>query len=147
MYFKRKRCNELSLEFLQLRRWFRKLCYFYKFYKNESPQYLFKLVSLRHFSYTTRNAENIPLFKTKYNFSKKFFFSLSCYQLFVLTITFEKSEALVFLKIISWNLSGQPPIVYLIIMTIIEEWYSLEDCALALIICGNTNSNRVFKIH
>ena len=29
--------DELGLEALQLRRWFRKLCYFYKFYKHESP--------------------------------------------------------------------------------------------------------------
>ena len=36
--------DELGLEPFQLRRWFRKLCYFHKFYKNESPQYLFKLV-------------------------------------------------------------------------------------------------------
>ena len=57
--------NELGLESIQLRRWFRKLCYFYKFYKNESPLYLFKLVPLRYSSYITRNAENIPLFETK----------------------------------------------------------------------------------
>ena len=50
---------------LQLCRWFRKSCYFYKSYKNESPQYLLKVVNLRHFPY---NAENIPLFKTKDNF-------------------------------------------------------------------------------
>ena len=43
--------------------WYRKLCCFYKFYKNKSPQYLFKLVPLRHSSYTTRNIENIPFSK------------------------------------------------------------------------------------
>ena len=57
--------NKLGLELLQLCRRFRKSCYFYKFYKNESPQYLFKLVRLRHFPY---NAENIPLLKTKHIF-------------------------------------------------------------------------------
>ena len=33
--------QELSLESLQLRRWYRKLEMFYKIYKNKSPQYLF----------------------------------------------------------------------------------------------------------
>ena len=51
---------ELGLLFCH---WYRKLCCFYKFYKNKSPQYLFKLVPLRHSSYTTRNIENIPFSK------------------------------------------------------------------------------------
>ena len=67
---KEKLYIELDLESLQLCRWFRKLCYLYKFYKHESPQYLFKLVLLRQSTYTTRNTENIPLFKTKHNFFK-----------------------------------------------------------------------------
>ena len=50
------------------------MCYFYKFYKHELPQYLFKLFPLRQFPYTTRNTENIPLFKTKHNFFKNSFF-------------------------------------------------------------------------
>ena len=50
------------------------MSYFYKFCKHESPQYLFKLVSLRQFPHTTRNTENIPLFKTKHNFFKNSFF-------------------------------------------------------------------------
>ena len=45
-----------------------------KFYKHESPQHFFKLVPLRHFPYTTRNTEYIPLFKTKHNFFKNSFF-------------------------------------------------------------------------
>ena len=64
--------NELGLESLQCCCWFRKLCYFYKFYKDESPQYLFRLVPLRQSPYTTRNTENIPLFKE--NFFKNSFF-------------------------------------------------------------------------
>ena len=66
--------DELGLESLQLHRWFRKLCYFYKFCKNESPQYLFKLVSLRYSSCTTRNPEVITLFKIKDIFFKNSFF-------------------------------------------------------------------------
>ena len=66
----KKLYDKLGLEPLQLCRWFRKSCYFYKSYKNECAQYLFKVVNLRHFPY---NAENIPLFKTTYFFQKFFF--------------------------------------------------------------------------
>ena len=55
-------------------------------------------------------------------------------------------EVLVLLKTMSLNLSGQPPIMFLIVK-IIEESNLLLDCVLALVICGNTNSNIVFKIH
>ena len=87
--------DKLGLEPLQLCRWFRKSCHFYKSYKNEFPQHLFKLVNLSHFPY---NAENIPLFKTNIIFSK-ILFSFSCY--LVEQSSFGKSEALVFLKSIS----------------------------------------------
>ena len=50
------------------------MSYFYKFYKYEFPQYLFKLVPLRQSSYTTRNTEKIPPFKTKHDFFKQKFF-------------------------------------------------------------------------
>ena len=36
--------QELGLESLQLRRWYRKLCLFYKVFKNEQPKYLFNLI-------------------------------------------------------------------------------------------------------
>ena len=52
----------------------RKSCYFYKFYKHRSPQYLFRLVPLRQSPYTTRNTKYIPLSKTKHNFFKNSFF-------------------------------------------------------------------------
>ena len=98
---KEKLHYKLGLESFQFCYWFRKLCYFYKFYNNESPHYLFKLVPLRHSSYITRNAE-IPLFiQNKTIFSKIRFFPQLVPSRTVLTTTFEKSEALVFLKTIS----------------------------------------------
>ena len=36
--------QELGLESLQSRRWYRKLAMFYKIYKNKSPFYLFNLI-------------------------------------------------------------------------------------------------------
>ena len=93
---KEKLFSELGPESLQLCRWFRKLYYFYKFYKNGSPQYVFKLVSFRHSSSTNKNAENNPLFKTKHIFFKNLSFQKSCY--WVVQATLERSDALVFLK-------------------------------------------------
>ena len=65
---KEKLYQELGLESLELRRWFRKLCIFYKIIKNESPNYLSKLIPKRNTMYVTRNQNNIPLIKTNHNF-------------------------------------------------------------------------------
>ena len=46
--------QELGLEPLRLRRWYRKLCLFYKVFKNEHPQYLFHLISVRHSPHTSK---------------------------------------------------------------------------------------------
>ena len=66
--------EELGLESLQLRRWFRKLSCFYKLFNNEHPHYLFKLIPSRSSSYVTRNIHNIPFFKTRHTFLKNSFF-------------------------------------------------------------------------
>ena len=66
--------EELGLESLQLRRWFRKLSFFYKLFNSEHPNYLFKLIPLRSSNYVTRNIHNIPLLKTRHTFFKNSFF-------------------------------------------------------------------------
>ena len=71
---KEKLYQEIGLQSLQLRRWYRKLGMFYKIFKSKSPQYLFKLIHEKTSSYVTRNAENIPLFNIKRNFYKNSFF-------------------------------------------------------------------------
>ena len=65
---------ELGLESLQLRCWYRKLCLFYKVFKNEHPKYLFNLIPVRSTPYATRTVGNIPLIKAKHNFFKNSFF-------------------------------------------------------------------------
>ena len=65
-----KICQDLGLEFLQLRRWHRKLCLFYKVFKSDHPKYLFHLIPVRSTPYATRTVGNIPLIKTKHNFLK-----------------------------------------------------------------------------
>ena len=66
--------EELGLESLQLRLWYRKLCLFYKVFKNEHPKYLFNLIPVRSTPYATRTVGNIPVIKTKHNFLKNYFF-------------------------------------------------------------------------
>ena len=68
--------QELGLEYLQLRRRYRKLCLFYKVFKNEHPEYLFNLIPVRSTPYATRTAGNIPLINTNHNFFKNSFFPL-----------------------------------------------------------------------
>ena len=44
---KEKIYQELGFESLRVRRWYRKLCLFYKVLNNEHPQYLFNLIPIR----------------------------------------------------------------------------------------------------
>ena len=74
---KEKLYQKLGLESLQLRRWYIKLGMFYKIFKSQSPQYIFKLIPEKTPSYVTRNGDDIPFFNTKHNFYKIFFFPLS----------------------------------------------------------------------
>ena len=45
---KEKLYNELSLKYLQDRRWMRKLCLFHKIYNFKSPKYLYNLITLKN---------------------------------------------------------------------------------------------------
>ena len=65
--------QELDLESLEKRRWFRKLYLFFKILKNKSPNYLFRIIPQKS-SYIIRNSKEIPIFKTKHNFYKSSFF-------------------------------------------------------------------------
>ena len=49
---------ELGLESLKARRWFRRLCYFYKFKSYGLPPYLFQLIPQKAI-HTTRNSEEL----------------------------------------------------------------------------------------
>ena len=71
--------QELGLESLRKRRWYRKLCYFFKIFKGQSPEYLFKILPSVSKTYNTRTNDKIPLFSGKHNFFNKFFFSINCH--------------------------------------------------------------------
>ena len=68
--------QELDLESLRSRRWLRKLCLFYKIYKNKSPSYLHNLIPHRVRFYSTRSSQidNISNLKTRSNFFRNSFF-------------------------------------------------------------------------
>ena len=67
--YRQKLYQELGLESLKQRRWFRKLCYFFKITKNQSPKYLFDKIPTTRTAYRTRNnIGNIPRFNVKHNF-------------------------------------------------------------------------------
>ena len=119
--------QELGLESLQLRCWYRKLCLFYKFFKNEHPKYLFHLIPVRCTPYATRTEGNIPLIKTKHIFFKNSFFPSAIIEWNNLDPnlleTLRVFQSLRKKYLISYNL---PQILFLI-FTILKELNLLQD--------------------
>ena len=64
--------QELDFNSPQERRWFRKLCTFYKIYKSKCLRYLHNLLPLQTSSCITRSSINIPCFYFKHNFFQFF---------------------------------------------------------------------------
>ena len=73
--------QELGLESLQRRGWYRKLSLFYKIFKENKSVYLFNLIPTKNSSFNTRNTDKITLFRTKHKFSENSFFSIHCYSM------------------------------------------------------------------
>ena len=55
-----KLCQELGLQSLRKRRWYRKLSYFFKIFKGQSLEYLFKILSWASKACNTRTNNSIP---------------------------------------------------------------------------------------
>ena len=73
-----KPCEELGLESLQQRRWFKRLffCYFFKITKVHFPKYLLDKIPTPRTAYRTRNnIDNILRLNVKHTFFKNSFFS------------------------------------------------------------------------
>ena len=66
--------QELGFESLQQRRWYRKLCFLYKIIKNQSPNYLFRIIPNSNRFYLTRNSDKIQQLKANHNYFKNSFF-------------------------------------------------------------------------
>ena len=66
--------QELGLETLQQRRWYRKLCCFYKILKSQSPKCLYSIIPIHKMSYRTRQCNKISTINVKHDFFKNTFF-------------------------------------------------------------------------
>ena len=71
---KEKLYQELGFKSLQERRWYRKFCYFYKIFKEQSPNSLFRLVPTQNTRYAMRNSKGIPQCRTNQEYFKNSFF-------------------------------------------------------------------------
>ena len=67
--------QELGLESLKSRHWFRKLCHFYKILNEKSPSYLSDLIPNLNKVRETRHSNNIPVIRRRYNYFENSFFS------------------------------------------------------------------------
>ena len=85
--------QELSLESLQLRRWYKKLYLFYKIFKNKSPAYLFNLIPERNTHYSLRTSDNILCFNTQHSFLKNSFFPSTIIRWNKLDLTLRKCDS------------------------------------------------------
>ena len=57
--------NEPGFESLKFRRWFRKLCTFYKIKTREVPEYLFDLIPETTHIYNTYSSDNVTAFYSR----------------------------------------------------------------------------------
>ena len=85
--------NELGLETLE-RRWYSKLCYFYKVYKSHSPKHLFNIIPVTVSRYNTKDTNNSPQFKGKHNCFRNSFFPSAVIEWNKLDLNIRNSESL-----------------------------------------------------
>ena len=62
---KEKLYDELGLETLEKRRWYRKLCCFFKVFRYKHPKYLFNIIPTSVRTYNVRNTNNISSIQSK----------------------------------------------------------------------------------
>ena len=66
--------QELGLESLKSRRWFRKHCHFYKIFNEKSPSYFFNVIPNFNRAHYTRLSYNTPAIKVRRDYFKNLFF-------------------------------------------------------------------------
>ena len=66
--------NELGIESLKFRRWFRCLCVFFKIKTTKIPKYLYELILPESHIYNTRNSENVETYYCRTDLFKYSFF-------------------------------------------------------------------------
>ena len=95
---KEKLYNELGLESLQNRRWYRKLSFLYKVIANQSPSYLFNIIPRKNTFRPTRGSNNIPLLGTRHNFFQNNYFPAAIKEWNRLDIDIRKSDSVSIFK-------------------------------------------------
>ena len=129
---RKKIYQELRLESLQLRLWYRKLCLFSKVFKNEHPMYLFHLIPVRCTSYATRTESNIPLIKTKHYFFKNSFFPSAIIEWNNLDANLSNSNSISVFKEKILNFIYDLPQILFLIFAILKKSNLLQDLDLGL---------------
>ena len=88
--------HKLSFESFVSRRWYRKLCCFYKVFKLQSPRYLLEVIPTVYSkrAYITRNNDKLAHFKVKHNYFKNPFFPSTVIEWNKLDLNIRHSESL-----------------------------------------------------
>ena len=85
------------------KRWYRKLCCFFKIFRYKCPKYLFNVIPTFVSTYNTRNSHNFPLFKVKHNFFQNPFFPSAVVEWNKLDLNIRNSKILNIFKKIFLN--------------------------------------------
>ena len=68
--------NELCIESLKFRRWFRRLCVFFKIKTTQILKYLYEPIPSESLIYSTRNSENVETYYCRTDQFKYSFFHI-----------------------------------------------------------------------
>ena len=92
----RKKSSILSwaVNFLQRRRWHRKLCYFYKIFKEQSANYHFIILPKENKIHAMRNSKDVSQCRTNDEYFKSLFFSTAIKERNILDSYIRSSERL-----------------------------------------------------
>ena len=95
---KEKLYQELGFKSLQHRCWFRKLCTFYKIFKNQFPRNLYELLPIKTTPHNTGSCINLSLFYIRPNFFKYSFSPSAVIEWKNLDLSIRNSESLSIFK-------------------------------------------------
>ena len=90
--------EELGLESLKFRRWFRHLCFLYKLRSTQTPKYLYNLIPLINCIYNTHNQDQIDTYYCGTDLFKYSFFPYTVVEWNKLDVTVRNAKSLLFFK-------------------------------------------------
>ena len=91
--------NELGIESLKFRRWFRRLCVFYKIKSTQIPKYLYQLIPSESHTYNTRNLENVETYYSRTDLYKYSFFPYTIVEWNKLDINLRNTKSFLIFRI------------------------------------------------